>query len=157
MIVIGLTGSIGMGKSTVAGMFERLGVPTHDADAAVHDLMHPTGKAYFAITAAFPYFEYPDIYTKKQNGPNGKVRYLDRVEFGRLIFGDDEKRKTLEGILHPLVRESQNEFIQSMGRMGRDIVLLDIPLLFEKKLERERRHFQKRHCASSANSERFLA
>jgi dephospho-CoA kinase len=112
-------------------MFERLGVPTHDADAAVHDLMHPTGKAYFAITAAFPYFEYPDIYTKKQNGPNGKVRYLDRVEFGRLIFGDDEKRKTLEGILHPLVRESQNEFIQSMGRMGRDIVLLDIPLLFE--------------------------
>ena len=131
MIVIGLTGSIGMGKSTVAGMFAAHGVPTHDADAAVHELMHPTGKAYQAIVTEFPYYQYPEIYTKKQSGPMGKIRYLNRAEFGKLIFNDDEKRETLEGILHPLVREAQNKFIADMGRMGKNIVLLDIPLLFE--------------------------
>lgn len=130
MIVIGLTGSIGMGKSTVAGMFEQLGVPSHDADKAVHDLMRPGERGYMAVVAAFPYFEYPDIY-KKGKGPLGKINYIDRAEFGKLIFADDEARETLEGILHPLVREAQNGFIADMRRMGKNIVLLDIPLLFE--------------------------
>ena len=102
MIVIGLTGSIGMGKSAVTAMFERLGVPGHDSDAAVHDLMAPGGKAYFAITAAFPYFEYPQVYTsKKINGPLGKMRYLDRKGLGAVVFHNDAKRKELEDILHP--------------------------------------------------------
>lgn len=130
MIVIGLTGSIGMGKSTVAGMFEKLGVPSHDADKSVHALMEPGAKGYQAIVAAFPYFEFPGIY-KKRRGPLGKMRYLDRVEFGKIIFEDDELRGRLEDILHPLVREDQSKFIADMRRMGRNIVLLDIPLLFE--------------------------
>ncbi|MFP4313079.1 MAG: dephospho-CoA kinase [Alphaproteobacteria bacterium] len=130
MIVIGLTGSIGMGKSTVAQMFARLGVPAHDSDAAVHDLMRPGQKGYLAVAASFPYFEYPEIYKKRQ-GPLGKMRYIDRAEFGKLIFADPEKRKMLENILHPLVRKAQNDFIADMRRMGKNIVLLDIPLLFE--------------------------
>ncbi len=131
MIVIGLTGSIGMGKSAVTNMFARLGVPGHDADSAVHELMAPGGKAYFAITAAFPFFEYPQVYTKKINGPFGKNRYLDRKGLGAVVFNDAEKRSELEGILHPLVRQSQNDFIARMKRMGKDMVVLDIPLLFE--------------------------
>ena len=132
MIVIGLTGSIGMGKSAVTAMFERLGVPGHDSDAAVHDLMAPGGKAYFAITAAFPYFEYPQVYTsKKINGPLGKMRYLDRKGLGAVVFHDDAKRRELEDILHPLVRLAQTDFIVEMKRKGKDIVVLDIPLLFE--------------------------
>lgn len=131
MIVIGLTGSIGMGKSSVTNMFDRLGVPGHDADAAVHDVMRPGGKAYFAITATFPYFEYPEVYTKIIKGPLGKQRYLDRKGLGAVVFNDAEKRVELEGILHPLVRQSQNDFISAMKRMGKDTVVLDIPLLFE--------------------------
>lgn len=131
MIVIGLTGSIGMGKSAVTNMFARLGVPGHDADAAVHDLMAPGGKAYFAITALFPFFEYPQVYTRKIRGPLGKNRYLDRKGLGAVVFNNAEKRAELEGILHPLVRKAQNDFIASMKRMGKEIVVLDIPLLFE--------------------------
>lgn len=119
-----------MGKSTVAGMFEQLGVPSHDADKAVHDLMVPGAKGYNAIVAAFPYFDHPEIY-KKQQGPLGKMNYIDRVAFGKMIFADDASRETLEGIMHPLVREAQNDFIKDMRRMGKHVVLLDIPLLFE--------------------------
>jgi dephospho-CoA kinase len=93
--------------------------------------MAPGGKAYFAITAAFPFFEYPEVYTKKMKGPLGKNRYLDRKGLGALVFSDPYKRAELEGILHPLVRNAQNEFIVRMKRMGKEMVLLDIPLLFE--------------------------
>lgn len=128
MIVIGLTGSIAMGKSTVAEMFAQNGVPGHDADAAVHRLMAPGGKAYKAIVCAFPYFEYAGLYTKKQK--NG-VRLLRREVLGKLVFENEGERRKLEAVLHPLVREDQNIFIQAQRRLGRDMVVLDIPLLFE--------------------------
>lgn len=127
MIVLGLTGSIGMGKSTAADMLRSMNIPVHEADACVHTLMQKDGgAAYPAICAAFPYFEYPDIYKNKT---------LDRKALGRLVFFDDEKRQALEGIVHPFVREDQMRFIQAQKRLGADIVVLDIPLLFETGAE----------------------
>lgn len=126
MIVIGLTGSIGMGKSTVAAMLEELGVPVHDSDKTVHELMMPGEAGYNAIVAAFPYFEYPKLY---------KDKVIDRAALGALVFSDDEKREILESILHPLVRESQQKFIRDQKRIGREMAALDIPLLFETGAE----------------------
>lgn len=130
MIIIGVTGSIGMGKSSVTAMLEHLGIPGHDADACVHRLMQPGATGYYAVTAAFPYFRYPQIY-KRKYGPLGKTRYLNRKALGEIVFHDDEKRLKLESILHPLVRQAQNDFIKAMRTLGRRMVALDIPLLFE--------------------------
>ena len=128
MIIIGLTGSIGMGKSTVAAMMQTLGVPVHDADETVHELLEPGGKGIQPVCAAFPYFEYPQIYGKKSGFA---PRPLLRKELGAIVFADDEKRETLENILHPLVQESQTEFMRKHKALGVEIVALDIPLLFE--------------------------
>lgn len=124
MIIIGLTGSIGMGKSTVGEMMATLGIPVHDSDAAVHQEMQPGASGYLEIVAAFPYFSYPDLY-------QGKNKIIDRKKLGALVFADPEKRKILEDILHPLVQQSQREFVRKEKAMGRSIVALDIPLLFE--------------------------
>ena len=128
MMIIGLTGSIGMGKSTVGGMMETLGIPVHDSDAAVHEEMAPGAKGYLQIAAAFPYFSYPDLY-------EGKAKRINRKALGALVFADPEKRKTLEGILHPLVQQSQRDFLRKQTVMGRAIAVLDIPLLFETGAE----------------------
>ena len=127
MIVIGVTGSIGMGKSTVTSMLQRLGVPTHDADAEVHQLLAPKGKGYKAVARAFPYYSYPGIYGRTWKGG----RYIKRQALGKIVFRSEVAREKLEAILHPLVREAQAEFIRKMRRMGKKIVALDIPLLFE--------------------------
>lgn len=132
MIVIGLTGSIGMGKSTAASMLKKLAVSVHEADAEVHALLMPGSKAYKAVAAAFPYFEHPQIYSQKNK--NG-VRIINRKKLGAVIFGDNKKRKKLESILHPLVRDAQNKFIRTQKNIGREIVALDIPLLFETGAE----------------------
>ncbi len=124
MIVIGLTGSIGMGKSTLGAMMENMGVPVHDADEAVRILLKPKSEARPAIASAFPYFEFPNIYEKKTYN-------LKRKEFGDLIFSNNSHRENLEAILHPFVRKAQNEFIRAHSLKGRRIVCLDIPLLFE--------------------------
>ncbi len=124
MIVIGLTGSIGMGKSTVAAMLQQLGVPVHESDAEVHALLAPKGSAKAAVAAAFPIFEFPSIYEKK-------TKAIKRKALGDIVFADDTKRKKLENILHPLVREAQNKFILKNKKMGQAMVGLDIPLLFE--------------------------
>ena len=116
MIVIGLTGSIGMGKSTVAGMFRRLGVPVFDADAAVRALQGPGGRALPAIEALFPG-------TTHDGG-------LHRDRLGAAVFGDRAKLHALERILHPLVGEAQSAFL-GRHRLRRAVVL-DVPLLFEK-------------------------
>ena len=116
MIVIGLTGSIGMGKSTVAGMFARLGVPVFDADAVVHTLQGPGGAALPAIEAAFPG-------TTSATG-------LDRPRLGAAVFGDPAGMKRLEAIIHPMVGALQKRFLLRYRR--KPIVVLDIPLLFEK-------------------------
>lgn len=117
MIVLGLTGSIGMGKTTIAGQFRQCGVPTHDADAAVHELMKPGGRAYAPIVALFPGVE--------KNGA------IDRQALGRIVFADAAKKKALESILHPMVRSLSDEFLKTCRFKGCKIAVLDIPLLFE--------------------------
>ncbi len=124
MIVIGLTGSIAMGKSTIGGMMRNMKIPVHESDVAVHALLKPDSEARPAIAAAFPYFDYPKIY-------NRKTGEFNRKEFGEVIFGNDENKAILESILHPLVRKAQNEFIREYTLKGCKIACLDIPLLFE--------------------------
>jgi dephospho-CoA kinase len=128
MIVIGLTGSIGMGKSTAAAMFESLRIPVHEADAEVHKLLGPNGKGARAVGAAFPYFQFPQIYGRKTK--SGR-RTIKRKELGQIVFNDEKQRKRLEKILHPLVRAAQADFIRKHKINGTKIVVLDIPLLFE--------------------------
>jgi len=122
VIVLGLTGSIGMGKTAAAEAFRRLGVPVHDADRAVHDLLGPGGAAVAAVDAAFP----------------GVVRdgAVDRAALGRRVFGDDAALARLEALLHPLVRKSERRFLRTAARHRRPLVVLDIPLLFETGAER---------------------
>ena len=114
--VLGLTGSIGMGKSTVAAMFSQLGIPVFDADAAVHALQGPGGALVSAIEAGFP----------GTTGPDG----VDRQKLGAAVFGDKEKLRRLEAIVHPAVAEMRAAFLAA--NEGRKLVVFDIPLLFEK-------------------------
>ncbi len=122
MKILGLTGSIGMGKSTAAAMLRRLGVPVHDADATVHRLLGRGGAAVAAVDGAFP----------------GVVRdgAVDRQELGRRVFGQPAELRRLEAILHPLVRRAETEFLKRHRRRGTRLVVLDIPLLFETGGER---------------------
>ncbi len=123
MIVIGLTGSIGMGKSTAANMLRDMGVPVHDSDAAVHELLAPGGAGVEPVRAAFP-----AAYDKATGG-------IDRRALGRAVFGDAASLRALESILHPLVQQSQQAFIRAQQRAGIKMVALDIPLLFETGAE----------------------
>lgn len=132
MIIIGITGSIGMGKSTVGAMLESMGVKVHESDKAVHNLLLEGKEGFNAVVAAFPYFEYPKIYGKK-NKAGG--RDLDRKKLGDFVFQNAQERDKLENILHPLVRKSQDKFIRDQKRLGQDMVALDIPLLFETGAE----------------------
>lgn len=122
MRILGLTGSIGMGKSTAAAMLRRQGVPVHDADATVHALFAPGGKAVAPVEAAFP----------------GVVKdgAVDRAALGARVFGDDAALKRLEAIVHPLVRAAERDFLARHRRYGTPLVVLDIPLLFETHGER---------------------
>jgi dephospho-CoA kinase len=115
MFVLGLTGSIAMGKSTTARLFAEEGVPVYDADAAVHRLYE--GEAAPAIEAAFP-----------GTVKDGKV---DRAALSRHIIGDAEKLKFLESIVHPLVAQVRDRFLAEAEAAGAKVVVLDIPLLFE--------------------------
>jgi dephospho-CoA kinase len=115
MFILGLTGSLGMGKSATAKMFADEGVPVHDADAAVHRLYE--GEAVALIEAAFPGATVA-----------GKV---DREELARRVLGDAGAVKKLEGIVHPLVRRDAEQFLERASRAGASVALLDIPLLFE--------------------------
>jgi dephospho-CoA kinase len=115
MKTIGLTGSIGMGKSAVARMFADEGIATFDADAAVRRLQGPGGRLLPAIEAAFP----------GTTGPDG----VDRGDLGERVFGDDAAIKRLEAIVHPAVAEERAAFLAQHG--DDDMVVFDIPLLFE--------------------------
>lgn len=114
--VLGLTGSIGMGKSAVAAMFEGLGVPVFDADAAVHELQGPGGALVEAIETAFP----------GTTGPLG----VARPALGAVVFGDSEALARLEAIVHPAVRAMRSAFLDRHA--DAPLVVFDIPLLFEK-------------------------
>lgn len=122
MVVLGLTGSIGMGKSTAARMLRALRVPVHDSDAAVHRLLGRGGDAVGPIAQAFP----------------GVVRdgAVDRQALGARVFGDPPALKRLEAIVHPLVRRSQQRFLARCARRKVPLAVLDIPLLFESGNER---------------------
>jgi dephospho-CoA kinase len=117
MIRIGLTGSIGMGKSTVAKLFVRAGVPLFDADAEVHRLQGRNGRLVAAIEAAFPG-------TAAEHG-------IDRAVLSKYVLGDREALRRLERIVHPAVAESRRIFLKR--HRSRPLIVLDIPLLFEKK------------------------
>ena len=120
MFILGLTGSIGMGKTTTAKLFAEEGVPVHDSDAAVHRLYE--GEAVAAIEAAFP-----------GATANGKV---DRQKLGAMVVNDAGALKRLEGIVHPLVRQSETRFLEFARAAGEKIVVLDIPLLYETGAEK---------------------
>jgi dephospho-CoA kinase len=115
-MILGLTGSIGMGKSAVAAMFADEGVPVFDADATVHDLQKAGGALVPAIEAAFP----------GTTGPDG----VDRQKLGAAVFGDRDRLALLESIIHPAVAERRKAFLASY--QDADMILFDIPLLFEK-------------------------
>jgi len=113
--ILGLTGSIGMGKSAVAGMFLELGVPVFDSDAAVRRMQGPGGSLVSAIEHAFP----------GTTGPSG----VDRAELGQRVFGDRHALRRLEGIIHPAVAAEREVFL--IEHAGQPLVVFDIPLLFE--------------------------
>lgn len=115
MFVLGLTGSLGMGKSATAKMFAEEGVPVHDADAAVHRLYE--AEAAPLIEAAFP-------------GTTGGGK-VDREKLAQRVLGDAAAIKKLEAIVHPLVRNSEEKFLVEAARKGAAVAVLDIPLLFE--------------------------
>ncbi|HZF77968.1 MAG TPA: dephospho-CoA kinase [Acetobacteraceae bacterium] len=121
MKVLGLTGSIGMGKSTAANTFRRLRVPVFDADAAVHRLQGPGGAAVGPIEAAFP--------GTTRDGLRG--RRVDREALRARALPDPAAMTRLERIVHPLVRREERRFLAAARRRGARIVVLDIPLLFE--------------------------
>jgi dephospho-CoA kinase len=115
VVVLGLTGSLGMGKSTTARFFAEAGVPVFDADAAVHRLY--AGEAAAAIEAAFP----------RTTGEQG----VDRAKLAQAVLGDPAALARLESIVHPLVRREELRFIDEAGKAGARVAVLDIPLLFE--------------------------
>lgn len=121
MIVIGLTGSIGMGKSTVAALFRRLGIRVCSADAIVHRLLERGGAAVQAVGMRFP----------------GVVRAgaVDRKILGGIVFTDPAGRRALEAILHPMVVAEEEGFVRREARKGAKIVVVEIPLLFETGAE----------------------
>ena len=114
--ILGLTGSIGMGKSAVAAMFRELGVPVFDADAAVHELQGPHGALLGAIEQAFP-------------GSTG-AQGVDRQKLGAAVFGDPAALKRLETIVHPAVAELRGSFLAVHA--AAPLIVFDIPLLYEK-------------------------
>ena len=118
MIILGLTGSIGMGKSTAANMLRRLGVPLFDADAVVHRLLAPGGAAVRQVEAAFP-------------GVRDEAGGIDRQRLGQRVFGQPEALRRLEAILHPMVRTAEKGFVARARGRREPLVVLDIPLLFE--------------------------
>lgn len=117
MKVIGLTGSIGMGKSTTAAMFREAGIPVYDADAAVHDLYDTGGAAVGPVGEAFP----------------GVVREgkVDREALRQAVLGKPDELKRLNAIVHPLVGRDRVGFFEQARTAGADMVVLDVPLLFE--------------------------
>ena len=118
MFILGLTGSIGMGKTWGAKCFRYFGVPVHDADVCVHRLMGPGGAATDQVEASFP-------------GVIDKGGGVDRQKLADQVLGDDRGLNRLEAILHPLVRQDQRRFLQNRQGRGARLVVLDIPLLYE--------------------------
>ena len=119
MIILGLTGGIATGKSTTSTIFREMDIPVHDADATVHGLMASNGSATTAIASRFG----AEVITA-----DGSV---DRQALGKTVFGNDDLRRDLEAILHPLVAADRDRFLDQNRKAGTSVVVLDVPLLFE--------------------------
>jgi len=119
MKIIGLTGTIAAGKSTVARMFKRQGLFVHDADRTVHELLSPGGAGTEQVIAEF------GSQLKNKDGS------VNRPALGHLVFSDHHARKKLESILHPMVHQRRKQFIARMNQLRQNLVVLDVPLLFE--------------------------
>jgi dephospho-CoA kinase len=117
MKILGLTGSVGMGKSTAASMLRAMAVPVYDADAAVHRMMRRGGIAVAKVAAAFPGVE--------------RAGAIDRAALGKRVFGDEPAMRRLEAIIHPLVREDERALLAAHRRRKTRLVVMDVPLLFE--------------------------
>ena len=124
MKIIGLTGSIGMGKSVATAMLRDMGVPVHCSDEAVHTLLGLHGGGVEVVATAFP------------GTLNVDEHSINRQALGALIFGNDEKRRKLESILHPLVINSQKRFLADLAQKEVALAVLDIPLLYETGAEK---------------------
>jgi dephospho-CoA kinase len=120
VIILGLTGSIGMGKSTAAAMLRHLGVPLFDADAVVHRLIGRGGAAVRRVEEAFP-------------GVQNEGGAIDRQRLAQRVFGHPEELRRLEAILHPMVRTAECRFVARARARGEDLIVLDIPLLYETR------------------------
>ncbi|AUX74626.1 MULTISPECIES: dephospho-CoA kinase [Sinorhizobium] len=140
MITVGLTGSIGMGKTTAAQMFRELGVPVNDADEVVHDLYR--GEAVAPVEAAFPGV--------------AKDGIVDRAELSRQLLAQPERLGELERIVHPLVRAREDAFVARHSAAGAAFVLLDIPLLFETKAEKRLDRVVVVSCDAETQRERVM-
>ena len=119
MVIIGLTGSIAMGKSTTAQMFTKMHIPVYDADKTVHRLFERGGEAVHKIRLFFPQSIVDDA--------------VDRVKLSAIVFKDTEKLRILEEIVHPLVNLKRHQFLLTQQRRKTKIVVLDVPLLFETR------------------------
>ena len=119
MKILGLTGSIASGKTTVAGWLRECGIPAHDADATVHQILASGGEAVGPIIDLF--------------GPSvgSDAAGIDRKVLGEIVFGQPDRRKALEAVLHPMVQQHRDRFLADHRRAGTAIVVLDVPLLFE--------------------------
>ena len=122
MYLLGLTGSVGMGKTTAADVFRCYGAAVYDADATVHQLMRSGGRASELVRRAFP-----NVF---------RNNIIDRKALGSIVYNDKNALAELEAILHPLVREVQAGFLRQCAKSRKKLVVLDIPLLFEKKIDR---------------------
>lgn len=141
MIKLGLTGSIGMGKSTTASLFREAGIPVLDSDAIVHELYR--GAAGPLIEAAFP--------GTTQNG------IVDRTALGARVLHNDEAMKRLEAIIHPMVRQVSEDFIADAAQKGHALIVLDVPLLFEVGRDQECDAILVVSAPLSVQTERVLA
>ena len=121
MKILGLTGSIGMGKSTVSKFFKEARIAVFDSDQSVHGLMNKGGEAVGEVAKAFP-----ESYVEEA---------IDRQILGANIFKNPEALKKLENILHPLVSKARKKFLEEMKEQDKELVLLDVPLLFETGID----------------------
>lgn len=140
MIIVGLTGSIGMGKSTTAQMFREFGVPVNDADEVVHALYR--GEAVAPVEAAFP--------------GTTKDGSVDRAELSRQLMAAPHRLPELEAIVHPLVRKKEQKFLARHAAVGAPFVILDIPLLFETGAEKRLDRIAVVTCSAKLQRERVL-
>ena len=155
MKIIGLTGSIAAGKSTVAGWIRDLGIAIHDTDAAVHELLGPQGAAVDAILAEFG----PDLAGQDigSHDIGSKEAGINRQALGNYVFAKPQARKQLESILHPLVRQHRDAFLDKHRAMAAPAAVLDVPLLFETGGDAVCDHIIVIYASAATTAKRALA